>query len=74
MYSFSSSMCKQTESELAALEGKTLKVEVIADDSGKFCSNGKRFTTVQEALNYGDDLSGRWMLVREYRIAVAEPA
>jgi len=69
-----SSYCKQTESDLAALEGKTLKVEVIADDSGKFCSNGLRFDNVQKALDYGADLSSRWMLVREFRVAVAEPA
>lgn len=63
----------QTPEEIAALkalEGKGGKfgVEVIADGSGKFCGNGVRKDTVQEAANYGDDLTSRWMLVREWRI------
>ncbi len=73
-----SSMSNQTVEQLAAIEqeaiakGKSLRVEVIADDSGKFCGNGMTFATAKEAVDYGNDLSGRWMLVREFRVVIAE--
>ncbi len=73
-----SSMSNQTIEQLNEVEqsaiaaGKRLKVEVIADDSGKFCGNALTFATAKEAVAYGDDLSGRWMLVREFRVVVAE--
>jgi len=71
-----SSMSNQTVEEVDALEkqahanGKKLMVEVIADDSGKFCGNGLRFDTAKEAIAYGEDLSSRWLLVREFRVQV----
>ena len=43
------------------------KVEVIADDSGKWCGNGLRFPTKEAADTYGPDLMSRWMLVQEWR-------
>jgi hypothetical protein len=46
-------------------------VEVIADDSGKFCGNGLRFDTAKEAVAYGSDLASRWVLVREFRVVLA---
>lgn len=72
-----SSMSKQTLEDVEKLaaqaksEGKQLLVEVIADSSGKFCSNMRRFDTAQDAIDYGIDLSGRWMLVTEWRVALA---
>lgn len=44
------------------------KVEVIADDSGKWCSNALRFATEEEARDYGAGLAMRWILVREVRV------
>ncbi len=73
-----SSMSNQTVEELALVErdalakGKQLKVEVIADDSGKFCGNALTFATAKEAVAYGEDLSSRWYLVREFRVVVCE--
>jgi len=43
--------------------------EVIADNSGQWSRNGLRFATEQEAADWARDLSGRWLLVREYRAA-----
>lgn len=43
------------------------KPEVIADNSGKWNSNGLRFATKAEAELYVRDLAGRWMSVREWR-------
>jgi hypothetical protein len=44
------------------------KVEVIADNSGKWCSNALRFDDVDSALVYGQDLAWRWTLVRKFRV------
>lgn len=44
------------------------KVEVIADSSGKWCGNGLRFATRDEADTYGSNLSMRWTAVKVYRI------
>lgn len=44
------------------------KVEVIADNSGKWCGNGLRFLTLAEAEAYANSLFGRWMAVRETRV------
>ena len=46
--------------------------EVIADNSGKFCGNGLRFATREEAQAYVSDLASRWMLVRETRVVESE--
>lgn len=48
------------------------KVEVIADNSGKWAGNGLRFRTKSEANAYGHDLYLRWTLVREWRIIECE--
>lgn len=42
--------------------------EVIADDSGKFCGNGLRFATPDEAKTYAKDLYSRWTAVRQWRV------
>jgi hypothetical protein len=43
------------------------KSEVIADSSGKWCTNALRFTTKREAESYAQDLAMRWTLVRDHR-------
>ena len=43
-------------------------VEVIADSSGKWCSNGATFSNVTEAVWYAQNLTSRWTAVREWRI------
>ena len=43
-------------------------VEVIADDSGKWCGNGLRFATPDEAKDHAKDLYSRWMAVKQYRV------
>jgi hypothetical protein len=50
----------------------SFKAEVIADSSGKWCSNGLRFATREEAEAYGLDLSLRWTAVRDYRVVESE--
>lgn len=79
-------LCKQSDDEIAALEIEVraknaeparvatyaLAVEVVADSSGKFCGNGRRFDDAAGAIAYGIDLSGRWTLVTEWRVIIAE--
>jgi len=48
------------------------KVEVIADNSGKWVSNALRFPTKEKAEEYGRDLSARWTAVREWRAVPAD--
>jgi hypothetical protein len=48
------------------------KVEVIADDSGKWVGNGLRFPTYDAAEYYATDLMMRWTAVREWRVVKAE--
>lgn len=45
----------------------SFKVEVIADDSGKWVSNALRFPTKASAEAYGKDLYSRWTAVKEWR-------
>ncbi len=53
----------------------SFKPEVIADSSGKWCGNGLRFETREEAENWVYDLSMRWVLVRDTRVVeCTEPA
>jgi hypothetical protein len=52
----------------------SFKAEVIADGSGKFCSNGLRFATELEAMRYAQDLASRWTLVREWRVVISDDA
>lgn len=53
---------------------KSYKVEVIADNSGVWVSNGLRFKTMEDATAAGQDLFARWTLVREYRVVEDEEA
>jgi hypothetical protein len=46
----------------------SFKPEVIADSSGKWCGNGLRFATKEEAEANVFDLSMRWILVRDTRV------
>jgi hypothetical protein len=50
----------------------SFKVEVIADNSGKWYSNSVRFATAPEAEAAGHDLAGRWTLVQEWRVAESD--
>ena len=45
------------------------KVEVLARGESAYCSNALRFATDEEANRYGYDLSGRWLAVKDWRIA-----
>jgi hypothetical protein len=47
---------------------KSYAPEVIADSTGKWCGNGLRFATEQEALDNVRDLEMRWFSVRETRV------
>jgi hypothetical protein len=74
-----SDICHQTHEEVAGLEAtvkadpsKVLKVEVLADNSGKFCGNGMTFKTADEALKYGNALYGRWTLMKQFRVIVGD--
>lgn len=44
------------------------KVEVQADSTGTWASNGLRFATYQQAASYASDLAFRWTAVRAYRV------
>lgn len=44
------------------------KVEVIADNSGKWCSNQVEYGDEREAINAGNDLARRWTAVRKWRV------
>ena len=48
--------------------------EVIADSSGKWCPNGLRFATREEAEQNVFDLSMRWIAVRETRVVESDDA
>jgi hypothetical protein len=48
------------------------KVEVIADESGKWCGNGLRFNTNEQAITYAKNLAARWLAVREWRVIEVE--
>ncbi len=50
------------------MSGKSFKIEVIADSSGKWVGNDLRFATRLEAEAYAADLSSRWTLVRDFRV------
>ena len=51
---------------------KSWKVEVIADSSGKWCGNGVRYKTEDEAKEAGESLAWRWTAVREWRVVRSE--
>lgn len=44
------------------------RVEVIADNSGKWCGNGLTFETIATAKDYAVNLFYRWTAVREWRV------
>lgn len=44
------------------------RVQVIADNSGKWVGNAVLFDTVEQAVDYAIDLAARWTSVREYRV------
>jgi hypothetical protein len=48
------------------------KPEVIADSSGKWCSNALRFATEQEAYASARDLFYRWTLAVNFRAAQSD--
>lgn len=50
----------------------SFKPEVIADSSGKWTANGLAFATEKEAKVWVDDLSMRWMMVREVRVVESD--
>lgn len=50
------------------VEPKSWKIEVIADNSGKWCGNDMRYATKEKAREAAINLSSRWMLVREFRV------
>jgi hypothetical protein len=49
-------------------EQQILGPEVIADSSGKWCRNGLRFATHEEAEGNVAALAWRWTAVRETRV------
>lgn len=60
---------KQAE-QLAKVFGPPVlyRVDVIADESGKWVTNGVRFGSYPEAQAYGLNLFSRWTSVREWRV------
>lgn len=48
------------------------RVEVIADNSGKWAGNGLTFETREKAEAYARDLAWRWTLVRAWRVVEAD--
>ena len=43
------------------------KSYVIADSSGKWCTNDMEYETEAEATEAGRELASRWMAVTEYK-------
>jgi hypothetical protein len=50
------------------------KVEVIADNSGKWAGNGMRYSTEAAAKDAGSSLAWRWTAVREWRVVPSDDA
>lgn len=48
------------------------KPEVIADPDGKWCGNGLRFATKEEAEANVADLKRRWVLVTDTRVVESD--
>jgi hypothetical protein len=46
----------------------SFKVEVQADSSGTWASNGVRLSSADEAEAYAEDLAARWTSVRKWRV------
>jgi hypothetical protein len=51
---------------------RSWKVEVIADSSGQWATNGCRYATEEDARLSAIDLASRWYAVREWRVAPSE--
>lgn len=51
---------------------RSWKVEVIADSTDTWCSNGLRFATKTDALDWGGGLFMRWTAVREWRVTESD--
>lgn len=47
-------------------------MEVIADNSGKFCGNACRYATHRLAQEAAVDLAGRWTLVQDWRVVESD--
>ena len=62
------SRCSKCEGYGLIPKPRQFKVEVIADNSGKWCGNALKFDTQDEAEVYATDLYARWTAVREMRV------
>jgi hypothetical protein len=49
-------------------QAKSFAVEVITDETGRFCGNDVRFATQAEAEAYGRDLAVRLPFVKHFRV------
>ena len=54
------------------VQKKNYKMEVRTDSTDNWSSNACVYATEREALDAGDELMGRWMLVREYRAVTTD--
>ena len=48
------------------------KVEVLATGEKSYSGNGLRFATTEKAVEYAEDLMGRWFAVEKYRVLESE--
>lgn len=48
------------------------KMEVVADNSGKYCDNALRFASQGEAEAYAQNLQSRWTLVTAWRVVQSD--
>ena len=53
-------------------EGKSYKVEVIADSDGKWCGNSVRYPSLEAAEIGARDLAWRWLRVRDWRVVASD--
>lgn len=51
---------------------KSYKVEIKVRGEMTYCSNGLRFKTCNEALEYGENLAMRWTAVDLWRVAPSD--
>lgn len=57
-----------TQKQQKQQQVRSWKVEVIADNSGKWAGNALRFASRKDAEDWVDDLFIRWTAVRETRV------
>lgn len=55
------------------MEITRFKIEVIADQSGKWAGNNMVYSTFEEAKAAARDLASRWMLVTKARVVEFNP-